>query len=125
MHFNYFNQICVNFRTPNGKGHQRLAIGLHRLFVHYVRSEIFICYQHCGHLYAWRCVNFTRRMLGSRNNRNLWYLDPDDDTLVVPAPSFSRSPQIADVVHHFIPTLWQDCRLDVTASKTPIDFCPY
>lgn len=43
--------------------------------------------------------------------------DPDDDTLVVPIPSFSRFPQIADVVDHFVPTLWQDCRLDVTASK--------
>lgn len=69
-------------------------------------------------------VNFTRRMLGSRNNRSLWYSDPDDDTLVVPIPSFSRFPQIADVVDHFIPTLWQDCRLDVTASKTPVRLLP-
>ena len=69
-------------------------------------------------------VNFTRRTLGSKNNRSLWYLDPDDDTLVVPAPSFSRFPQIADVVDHFIPSLWQDCRLDVTASKTPVRLLP-
>ena len=46
------------------------------------------------------------------------------DTLVVPATSLSRFPQIADVVDHFIPALWQDCRLDVTASKTPIRLLP-
>lgn len=52
----------------------------------------------------------------------VWYLDSDDNMVVVSALRFSRFLQTADVVSLFIPTLWQDCSLGVIGSKNPVDF---
>lgn len=125
MYFDSFNQIHVNFRAPDGKGHQRLAMGVHRLFLHCVISERYSYAIDTADTYCVVVLNFNPSGgCWSPEMTGLWYLDSDDDTVVVSALSFSSFLQTADVVSLFIPTLWQDCSLGIIGSKHPVNFWP-